>query len=154
MEENHQTSGINRTEDSSEIGKKSEGQKDAINELREVKYSDPDVPISTAKDEKASFTNKQKIFIKDLKKITKKLELSIKVEIEVSRQNEKIKGDIIALSEKLVKSRDKDEIESRVNELRNLHSKLNGGVLKIEKEKALIQGCNLKLYKLKSDIPF
>ena len=138
MEENHQTSGINRTEDTSELDKKSEVQKDDIKKEREVKFSDPDVPISTAKDEKTNFTNKQKIFIKDINKITKKLELSIKVESEISRQNEKIKEDIIALSEKLVKSRNKDEIDTRINELKILHGKLNGGVLNIKKEKAWV----------------
>ena len=133
MEEINQASGINRTKDTSELDKKSEVQKDDLKKEREFKFIDPDVPISTAKDERANFTNKQKIFIKEIKKIAKNLEKSIKVESEISRQNEKTKEDIIALSEKLVKSRNKNEIDTRIKELKILHGKLNGGVIKINR---------------------
>ena len=117
------------------------------------KNSDPYVPISTARDEKTRFTSKQKIFIKEIKKIAKKLEKAVKVENEINKQNEQIKEDIIALTEELVKSRNKKVIDGRIDELKIMHGKLNGGVLKIEKEKYLVQECNSMLEKMNGEIP-
>jgi len=152
-EKEKQASGINISNDTSELDNVSEAQEGVLEREEKVKYPDPHLPISTARDKKARFTKNQMMHIKDLKKEAKKLEKSIKMETDISRQNEQIKMDIIALTENFVKSSGKKKIKARIDELKIMHRKLNRGVLKLKKERALIKACNSMIDKLNSKIP-
>ena len=119
----------------------------------ESSLSNPYIPISTAKDEETNFTKGQKKLIKVLQKGAKKLETSIKKETEIARQNNQIKKEITALTEKLVKSRSKKKIYDKIDEIKTLHRRLKRGELKFKKERNRIREYNKMIDKIRSEIP-
>lgn len=117
------------------------------------KSNDPHIPVSTAKDRKTNFSKVQRKFIEKIHKEIKKLEKSIKIDIELAGKSEEIKGNIIKLTEKLVKDKRNKKLLERTDELRSLHQRLKRAELKINKERDRIRAISRALDKLRKDIP-
>ena len=150
---NKQATTINGTGTTSELNSPSKVQEGAIEREETTGLTDPHIPISTAKDEKTSYTKEQKKLIKVLQMEAKKLEKSIKKETEIARQNKQIKKDISALTEKLVKSRSKKKIYDTIDEIKTLHRRLKRGELKFKKERNRIREHDKMIDKIRSEIP-
>ena len=150
---NKQATTINGTGTTSELNDTSEVLESEKETEEIIGFSDPHIPISTAKDEKTSFTKEQKKLIKALQREAKKLEKSIKKETEIARQNKQIKKDITALTEKLVKSRSKKKIYDTIDEIKTLHRRLKRGELKFKKERNRIREHDKMIDKIRSEIP-
>ena len=118
-----------------------------------IGYSDPHIPISTAKDEKTSFTKEQKKLIKVLQREAKKLEKSIIKETDIARQNNQIKKDITILTAKLVKARSKKKIYDMIDEIKILHRRLKRGEFNFKKERKRIREHDKMIDKIRSEIP-
>ena len=144
---------INGTGTTSELNIASEVQESVIETEETTVFSDPHIPISTAKDKKTSFTKEQKKLIKVLQREAKKLEKSIKKETEIARQNKQIKKDISALTEKLVKFRSKKKIYDTIDEIKTLHKRLKRGELKYKKERKRMREHDKMIDKIRSEIP-
>ena len=150
---NKQATAINGTSATSELNDASEVQGNAIETEKTIGFSDPHIPIPTAKDEKISFTKEQKKLIKVLQREANKLEKSIKREIEIARQNKQIKKDIIGLTEKLIKFRSKKKIYDTIDGIKTLHKRLKRGELKYKKERNRIREHDKMIDKIRSEIP-
>ncbi len=154
IKNNKQATVINGTGAASELDDAAEIHEGAIETEETIEFSDPHIPISTAKDEKTSFTKEQKKFIKVLQREAKMLEKSIIKETEIARQNKQINRQISDIIEKLVKTRSKKKMYDIIGEIKTLHRKLKQGVLKFEEERNRIRAYNKLIDKTKSEILF
>lgn len=154
IENNKQATAINGTGTPTELDAATEIHEGAIKTEETIEFSDPHIPIPTAKDEKTSFTKEQKKFIKVLQREAKMLEKSIIKETEIARQNKQINRQISDIIEKLVKTRSKKKMYDIIGEIKTLHRKLKQGVLKFEKERNRIRTYNKLIDKTKSEILF
>lgn len=154
IENNKQANAINGTGAASELDAATEIHDGAIETEETIEFSDPHIPIPTAKDEKTTFTKEQKKFIKVLQREAKMLEKSIIKETEIARQNKQINRQISDIIEKLVKTRSKKKMYDIIGEIKTLHRKLKQGVLKFEEERNRISEYNKLIDKTKSEILF
>ena len=152
-ENNKHAPAIKGTGTTSELDDASEVHDGAIETEESTGFSDPHIPISTAKDAKTSFTKEQKKFIKELQREAKKLEKSIIKETDIARQNKQITRDISILTEKLVKARSEMKIYSIIDEIKTLHKRLKRGKLKFMKERNRIREHDKMIDKIRSEIP-
>ena len=152
-ENNKHAPAINGTGTTSELDDASEVHDGAIETEESTGFSDPHIPISTAKDAKTSFTKEQKKLIKELQREAKKLEKSIIKETDIARQNKQITRNISILIEKLVKARSEMKIYSIIDEIKTLHKRLKRGKFKFMKERNRIREHDKMIDKIKSEIP-
>jgi hypothetical protein len=152
-ENNKHAPAINGTGTTSELDDASEVHDGAIETEESTGFSDPHIPISTAKDAKTSFTKEQKKLIKELQREAKKLEKSIIKETDIARQNKQITRNISILIEKLVKARSEMKIYGIIDEIKTLHKRLKRGKLKFMKERNRIRKHDKMIDKIKSEIP-
>jgi len=152
-ENNKHAPAIKGTGTASELDDASEVHDGAIETEESTGFSDPHIPVSTAKDAKTSFTKEQKKVIKVLQREAKKLEKSIRKETDIARQNKQITRDISILTEKLVKARSEMKIHNIIDEIKTLHKRLKRGKLKFMKERNRIREYDKMIDKIRSEIP-
>ena len=149
-----------RAPDSSAKGNMQSGENDrpqtvdghSEKEANKNHLENPHLPISTAKDEETHYSPKQKELISELRKEVSKLERSVRKKIATARNNERLTAEVILETKKLLKSKEKKDINKKIEELRLLHLKIEQGELSIEKARKSIEKRNVVIDELKRKI--